>query len=469
MTEARESLTDMRESVTEAWEWVTDVPHRKNLLCRCPSHLSGMKTVGIGILGLGTVGGGTFQVLHRNRALIEKRLGAHLELRAVATRTPARADSWGCPPELVSNDPDKVLNDPNIEIVCELIGGIEPAREYVLRALKAGKSVVTANKELLAKHGPELRAAADQAGVDLLFEGAVGGGIPLIKPLRESLAGNQIEEVMAILNGTTNFILSKMTRESADYGAVLAEAQSLGYAEAEPSSDVDGYDTQYKLAIVAGIAFDSPIELDDIYREGITKVSARDIEYAAELGYAIKLLALARRNEAGALELRVHPALLPHSHPLASVNEAFNAVWVRGDAVGETMFYGRGAGAHPTGSAVVGDLIEAAKNRLRGVRNLDHAPINKAPMLPFAQAVTRFCVRMQVKDKPGAIAQIAGVLGDCGVSIESIVQRKTEGGEAEIFWMTHHTNQRAMTESLSGFAGLEVVREVSSVLRVEGE
>ena len=428
-----------------------------------------MKTVSVGILGLGTVGGGTFEVLHRNKELIEKRLGARLEIKAIATRTPSRAASWNCPAELVSNNPDTVLNDPEIEIVAELIGGIEPARDFVLRALKSGKSVVTANKELVAKHGPELRAAADEAGVDLLFEGAVAGGIPLIKPLRESLAGNRIEEVLAILNGTTNFILSKMTRENADYYAVLAEAQDLGYAEAEPSSDVDGFDTQYKLAIVAGIAFDTPVELDDIFREGITKVSARDIEYAAELGYAIKLLALARRHQSGALELRVHPALLPHSHPLASVGDAFNAVWVRGDAVGETMFYGRGAGAHPTGSAVVGDLIEAAKNRLRGVRNLDHAPSNKVEMLSFEDACTRFCVRMQVKDKPGAIAQIAGVLGDSGVSIESIMQKKSEHGEAEIFWMTHLTTQRAMNESLRGFAELEVVREVSSVLRVEGE
>ncbi|BCM89532.1 homoserine dehydrogenase [Abditibacteriota bacterium] len=428
-----------------------------------------MKKVSVGILGLGTVGGGTFEVLRQNKELIEKRLGAHLEIKAIATRTPSRAASWNCPSELVSNNPDLVLNDPEIDIVAELIGGIEPARDFVLRALRSGKSVVTANKELLAKHGPLLRQVADENSVDLLFEGAVGGGIPLIKPLRESLAGNRIEEVLAILNGTTNFILSKMTREGADYHAVLAEAQALGYAEAEPSSDVDGFDTQYKLAIVAGIAFDTPVDLDDIFREGITKVSARDIEYAAELGYAIKLVALARRAESSALEMRVHPALLPHSHPLASVGDAFNAIWVRGDAVGETMFYGRGAGAHPTGSAVVGDLIEAARNRLRGIRNIDHAPEHKAVMLPFDEAQTRFCVRMQVKDRPGAIAQIAGVLGDSGVSIESIVQKKTEHGEAEIFWMTHDTTQSAMDQSLKGFAQLEVVREVSSVLRVEGE
>lgn len=418
---------------------------------------------------MGTVGGGTFEVMRQNKELIDKRLGANLEIKAIATRTPSRAASWNCPQELVSNNPDLVLNDPEIDIVAELIGGVEPARDFVLRALRAGKSVVTANKELLAKEGPLLRQVADENNVDLLFEGAVGGGIPLIKPLRESLAGNRIEEVLAILNGTTNFILSKMTREGADYHAVLAEAQDLGYAEAEPSSDVDGFDTQYKLAIVAGIVFDTPVDLDDIFREGITKVSARDIEYAKELGYAIKLIALARRHKDSALELRVHPALLPLAHPLASVGDAFNAIWVRGDAVGETMFYGRGAGAHPTGSAVVGDLIEAAKNRLRGVRNIDHAPIHKATMLPFEEAQTRFCVRMQVKDRPGAIAQIAGVLGDSGVSIESIVQKKTERGEAEIFWMTHDTTQKAMNQSLQGFADLEVVREVSSVLRVEGE
>ena len=218
-----------------------------------------MKTVGVGILGLGTVGGGTFQVLHKNKELIEKRLGAHLHIKAIATRTPSRAASWDCPADLVSNNVDIVLNDPEIEIVAELIGGVEPAREFVLRALRSGKSVVTANKELLAKHGPLLRQVADENNVDLLFEGAVGGGIPLIKPLRESLAGNRVEEVLAILNGTTNFILSKMTREGADYHAVLAEAQDLGYAETEPSSDVEGFDTQYKLAIVAGIAFDTPV------------------------------------------------------------------------------------------------------------------------------------------------------------------------------------------------------------------
>ncbi len=429
-----------------------------------------MKPIKVGILGLGTVGGGTFQVLTRNAQTIAARAGCSLEISRIATRTPARAGCWGADAALVSDDVDGLLNDPEISIVAELIGGVEPARDYVLRALASGKSVVTANKELIAKHGPELRAAAQNAGVDLLFEGAVGGGIPILKALRESLAGNQIEELMGIVNGTTNFILTKMTREGADFADVLAEAQSLGYAEADPTADVDAFDAAYKLAILASLAFDTPIDADaDILREGIRGVSARDIGYAEELGYVIKLIALARRAQSGELELRVHPTLLPKTHPLAGVGDAFNAVFVLGDALGDAMFYGRGAGDGPTGSAVVGDLIEAAKNKCRGVYNREVVPVQKAPLLPFESHQTRFCVRMQVGDQPGAIAQIAGAFGDAGVSIESIVQRHSDGQTAEIFWMTHKTNQRAMNESLASFEKLEIVREVSSVLRVEGE
>lgn len=428
-----------------------------------------MKTLKIGILGLGTVGCGTYEVLRRNAEIIEKRAGCRLEVAAIATKTPGRKRPIAVNQNLISNDVAAVLNDPEIDIIAELIGGVSPARDYVLRALKNGKSVVTANKELIAKHGPEIRAAADAAGVDFLFEGSVAGGIPIIKPLRESLAGNDIRELMGILNGTTNFILSKMTQEGADYAEVLKEAQDLGYAEADPTSDVEGYDALYKLAILAGIAFDTPIELRDIYRDGITHLTAHDIEYATELGYVIKLVALAKRHETGELELRVHPTLLPEKHPLASVQGSFNAVFIRGDAVGEVMFYGPGAGAGPTGSAVVGDLIEAAKNRCRGVRNMDHAPGKAAPIRDFAEVDTRFCVRMQVEDKPGTIAKIANIFGEKGVSIESIVQKKSDGETAEIFWMSHHTSQRAMARSLGEFNRSDVVREVSSVLRVEGE
>ncbi len=429
-----------------------------------------MKPIKVGILGLGTVGGGTFQVLNRNAGTIASRAGCAIEISRIATRTPQKAIGWGADPTIVSDDVNALLEDAEIDIVAELIGGVEPARSFVLQALKSGKSVVTANKELIAKYGPELRAAAQNAEVDLLFEGAVAGGIPILKALRESLAGNQIQELMGIVNGTTNFILTKMTREGADFADVLAEAQSLGYAGADPTADVDGFDAAYKLAILAGLAFDTPVDAEtDIFRQGIRGVSARDIEYASELGYIIKLIALARRDSDGKLELRVHPTLLPTKHPIASVNDAFNAVFVRGDALGDAMFYGRGAGDGPTGSAVVGDIIEAAKNKCRGVFNRETVPTQKAPMQPFEAHQTRFCVRMRVGDKPGAISQIAGVFGDAGVSIESIVQRHSDGQTAEIFWLTHLTKQRAMNESLAGFEKLEIVREVSSVLRVEGE
>ncbi len=428
-----------------------------------------MKPINVGILGLGTVGGGAFQILTRNAARIAARVGTPIVVTRVATRTPQRALDFGVESALVSDDVNALLSDPEIDIVAECIGGVEPARDYVLRALRSGKSVVTANKELIAKCGPDIRAAADEAGVDVLFEGSVGGGIPLIKSLRESLAGNEIREVMGILNGTTNFILTKMTQEGADFGETLAQAQRLGYAETDPTDDVDAFDACYKLAILAGICFDTPVAIADIYREGIRNVSARDIDYARELGYVIKLIALGRRDDDGALELRVHPTLLPQAHPLANVNDSYNAVWVRGDAVGEVMFYGRGAGDLPTGSAVVGDIIEVAKNRARGVRNLDHAPLDKAVMQPFENAQTRFCVRMQVADLPGTIARIAGAFGDAGVSIESIVQRHSDGEVAEIFWMTHQTTQSAMNDAMAAFEASGVVREVASVLRVEGE
>ncbi len=429
-----------------------------------------MNQINVGIIGLGTVGGGTFQLLSRNAPIIASRAGCDLQVTRIATRTPEKAEKWGANPALVSTDIDALLDDPEIQIVAEMIGGIEPARTLVLRALESGKSVVTANKELIAKHGPQLRAAAQKMKVDLLFEGAVGGGIPILKALRESLAGNEIKELMGIVNGTTNFILTKMTREGADFSDVLAEAQDLGYAEADPTADVDGFDAAYKLAILAGLAFDTPVDAEsDIFREGIRGVSARDIEYAAELGYIIKLIALARRDADKNLELRVHPTLIPKNHPLANVSDAFNAVFVRGDALGDAMFYGRGAGHGPTGSAVVGDIIEAAKNRCRGVYNVESVPGQKIGMQPFEAHQTRFCVRMQVGDKPGTIAQIAGVFGDAGVSIESIVQRHSDGSVAEIFWLTHQTTQRAMNQSIAQFEQLEVVREVSSVLRVEGE
>lgn len=430
--------------------------------------------INIGILGLGTVGGGTWTVLQRNADLIEARSGCRLVVKHIATRTPQRPRDLNVPPEILSDDIERVLADPDIHIVAELIGGVEPARGYVLRALQSGKSVVTANKELIAKHGPEIVAAAAKAGVDFRFEGSVGGGIPLVAPLRESLVGNRVRQMLGILNGTTNYILTKMTREGLGFDEVLAEAQQLGYAEADPTSDVDGFDTMYKLQILATIAFGVPVEIDDIYREGIRGVGARDIEYAREMGFVIKLLAVARQDESGEIELRVHPALIPQTHALAGVNDVYNGVLINGDAAGDVMFYGRGAGSEPTASAVVADLVEVARDLRCGATNrVSEMPLDtastRAHIKAFDDIETRFCIRMQVADKPGALAQIATVFGDNGVSLDSIVQKSSEGGSAEIFWLTHRTTQRAMRLSQEAFARLESAPEVASVLRVEGE
>ncbi len=423
----------------------------------------------IGILGLGTVGCGTLDVLKRNAAIIAPRAGCEIVVKRIATKHPDKPRPIEIDKSLVTADVDEILNDPDIKIVAELIGGVDPARDYVMRAIAAGKSVVTANKELIAKHGVEIIAAAEKAGVDFLFEGSVGGGIPLINPLRESLAANRVRELLGIVNGTTNYILTKMTREGSSFDDVLAEAQKLGYAETDPTADVDGFDSMYKLSILASIAFNAPINIKDIHREGIRGVTARDIEYAKELNYVIKLVALARQHDDGGLELRVHPALISAQHPLANVNDVFNAVFVRGDAVGDVMFYGRGAGADPTGSAVVGDIIEAARNLGVGGRNrVHHEPTHAPHIRPFSESKTRFYVRTQVPDEPGMLAQIATAFGQHGVSLESIVQKKSHEGIAEIVWMTHDTSQANMDSSLAAFEKLEAVREVSSLLRVEG-
>ncbi len=424
--------------------------------------------INIGILGLGTVGSGVVSILQRHGDLLAQRAGTRLHLKRIATRSPHKLRSVQVDPALVTADVEQVLGDPDIHIVAELIGGVEPAREYVLRALGSGKSVVTANKELIAKHGREIFSLAREKNVDVLCEGSVGGGIPLLKPLRESLIGNRVESVMGIVNGTTNYILTQMTRYGREFEDVLAEAQQLGYAEADPGADIDGWDATYKLAILSDIAFSVPVVPEQIFREGIRKITARDIQYARELGFVIKLVALGSRDKAGSVELRVHPALLPTSHPLANVHDVFNAVLVHGDATGDVMFYGRGAGSEPTGSAVVADLVEAARNFGCDARGRLNDVLEEARIREFGEVATRFCVRMQVEDRPGALGQIALVFGAQGVSLESIVQKHSDGASAEIVWMTHRTTQSAMTASLDEFEKLEAVREVSSVLRVEG-
>jgi len=365
-----------------------------------------------------------------------------------------------------TGDAADVVADPDIDVVVELIGGMDPARALVLDAIKAGKPVVTGNKELLARHGAELFQAAEQAGVDLLFEAAVAGGIPIIRPLRESLVGEEITRVMGIVNGTTNFILTRMAESGAGYAEALAEAQALGYAEADPTADVEGYDAGAKVAIIASIAFGASVVADDVHHEGITDVSAKDIESADRLGYVIKLLGVAERSPSGDIGVRVHPAMVPLAHPLASVRDAFNAVFVEGTSVGELMFYGRGAGGGPTASAVLGDLVDAAVNRKKG----SHASVGRlgvARISSIDDVVSAYYLDLEVVDQPGVLAQVAGVFGEHGVSIRSMEQEGL-GDEASLTFITHRAREADVRATLRDFEALDAVRRIGSVLRVVG-
>ncbi len=425
--------------------------------------------VRVGILGFGIVGGGTYEVLRRNADSIARRVGVPVRVARIADIDWSRERDMDVPEELRSTDAAEVYAADDIDIVVETIGGVEPATKFVLAAIANGKSVVTSNKEMMAKRGAEILDAAAEAGVDVEFEGAVGGTIPIIRALKESLEANRIEEVTGILNGTTNYILTRMTDEGSDYAEVLADAQALGYAEADPTNDVEGIDAKYKIAILAAIAFGHRISYDDIFSEGITKITAADIDYATEMGYAIKLLATARRT-GEQLDVRVHPALVPKQHPLAQVNGVFNAVWVVGDACDEVMLYGRGAGALPTGSAVAGDVLDCARNILSGTRSRVPCTCEGAALLmPMEDVATRNYVRMRVKDRPGVMGSIATIFGQESVSIESVVQRGgSENGLAEIVWIMHEGPERELHSALRAICELGIVDEVCSVLRVIG-
>lgn len=427
------------------------------------------KTIKLGLLGLGTVGGGVVKLLERNGALIAQKLGRPLEIRKILVRDIGRSRRVEVVSSLLTTRADTILLDPEIDIVVEVMGGLEPARTYILEALRQGKSVVTANKDLLAVHGKELFAAAESAGADLLFEASVGGGIPIIHSLKECLAGNRIRQVIGIVNGTTNYILTKMSDEGWEFGRALEEAQRLGFAEADPSSDIEGDDAARKMAILASIAFGTRITYPEVYREGIARLHPQDLKYAADLGYAIKLLGIAREQEEGVVEVRVHPALVPLQHPLASVGGVFNAIFVEGDAVGEAMFYGQGAGEMPTASAVVGDIMEAARNIIQGRRGRIYCTcFNEKAVKPIGNIETRYYLRMIVKDRPGVLAAIAGVFGERQVSLASVIQVGMVGEQAELVFITHRVREQNLMEALEVLAGLPVVNQVASVIRVEG-
>lgn len=423
--------------------------------------------INIGILGLGVVGSGTVRVLTENAESIARKVGLPLHVKKIAVRQLDKKRDVVVSPSLLTSDPYEVIDDPDIDILCELIGGVEPAHDYVLRAIKSGKSIVTANKEMMAKAGNDLLKEAEARSLDFSFEGSVGGGIPIIQPLKQALAGNEFQAIIGIVNGTTNYILTKMSREGADFADVLAEAQAHGYAETDPTSDIEGYDAQYKTAILSSIAFTSRIDVSEIYVEGITKIAKRDIEVARALGYVIKLVGIGE-NLGDALQIRVHPVLLPEQHPLASVNDVYNAIYLRGNAVGDVMFYGRGAGSLPTGSAVIGDIIETSRNIRHGATGrFGCTCFEKTPIQPISQLRTKYYIRLVAHDRPKVLASLASVLGDFDVSIESVVQRALPDGDAEIVWITHHCLEANLRSALDVMGRLVIVTAVQNWIRVE--
>ncbi len=446
--------------------------------------------VRVGLLGCGNVGGALVELLAERASAVTADAGLDLELAGIAVRSTTRDRGLSVDPDLLTTDAAALVDDPSVDVVVELIGGIEPARTLVLQALKQGKPVVTGNKELLANHGGELYAAAEAAGVDLLFESSAAGAIPIIRPLRESLLGEDIRSIMGIVNGTTNYILTRMTEEGVDYGEVLAEAQRLGYAERDPTADVEGYDAGAKAAIMASIAFGANVVAGDVYHEGIADITADDIEFARRFDYTIKLLAIAERHDpdGGAdpdgagpeIGVRVYPAMVPDSHPLASVRGSFNAVFVDGGAAGELMFYGRGAGGMPTASAVLGDLIDAATNLRRGTfRPVPSGP--RARIRPIDDLETAYYVGLTVGDHPGVLSKVAGVFGRHDVSILAMQQEMSDsstggpagvgggtGETAKVAFITHVACERNIQATVSELRHLDEVTDIHSLLRVIG-
>jgi homoserine dehydrogenase len=439
-----------------------------------------MKPLHVGLLGFGTVGRGTWDVLRRNEEEISRRAGRPIRVNWIATRTldKARDGTRGIAGVNLTNDPTVVVRHPDVDIVCELIGGIEPARTLVLDAIAHGKHVVTANKALLAHHGNEIFAAASAKGVMVAFEAAVAGGVPIIKALREGLSANRIEWIAGIINGTSNFILSEMRSRGASFAEVLAEAQARGYAEADPTFDVEGIDAAHKLTIMSAIAFGVPMQFDKAYAEGITKLTREDIRYAEELGYRIKLLGITRRamaNGREGIELRVHPTLIPHKRLIANVEGAMNAVLVKADAVGATLYYGAGAGAEPTASAVIADLVDVTRMHTadpeQRVPHLAFQPdqLTDLPFLPMGDVVTSYYLRMRVDDRHGVLADITRILADREISIDAMIQKEPDEGEdqTDIILLTHQSIERNIVDAIAKIEALPTVRGAIVRIRLE--
>jgi homoserine dehydrogenase len=414
-----------------------------------------MKKINIGIFGFGTVGSAVADVLRKNASTIAERSGIEIKVKRICDLRKITT------PYPLSSNPSDILSDPDISLVVETMGGVNPAKKYVLAALKAGKHVVTSNKELVARHLNELLSAAAKNNVALLFEGAVGGGIPILNTLRDNLSANKISEVYGIVNGTTNYILSKMTEEKLEFSEALKAAKEKGFAEADPKMDIEGYDAAYKAAILGSVAYGAKVRWEDVYREGIEKITAEDINYAGDIGYVIKLLAVARLD-GGSLDVRVHPALVAKTHPLASVSENFNAIYVKGFPVGELMFYGQGAGGGPTASAVIGDIITAATCNLQLVTG----NLRDFKVKDISETSGRYYIRLQAEDKHGVLAGIAKAFADKKVSIAAVTQKETVGNLATIIILVHSVQEKNLIAAIKTIKRLAVVRNVNNVIRI---
>lgn len=424
------------------------------------------KEIKVGMLGCGVVGSNVARLLNEDSGDFVERTGAVLSLAQVAVRnTSTKRDSVS--QSILTNDPAKVVSDPSIDIIIEVMGGIEPARTLIMTAIKNGKSIVTANKALLALHGAELFDAARKNGVDLFYEASVGGAIPILRPLRESLVGDHVNRIMGIVNGTTNYILTKMDEEGSDFETVLKEAQALGYAEADPTADIEGHDAAAKAAILAGLAFHSRVTIDDVKCEGISGITSRDIKVAHDISHVIKLLAIAEKTSGDAISVRVHPTLVPRHHPLAAVRNAFNAIFVEAESAGDLMFYGRGAGGAPTASAILGDLIAVARNKVRGGVGVGESDYAALPIATPGVVRTRYLIRLDVADRPGVLATVAQLFATHNVSIET-VRQSGRGDSAELIVMTHEADESSLSATVSALSKNSVVKSVESVLRVIG-
>lgn len=432
-----------------------------------------MDRIYIGLIGFGTVGTGLVKILQENGKVLEKRLGVPIVLKRIADLDVTRDRGVKVNPSLFTTKASEVIEDPEISVVVELIGGLEPARTLTLQAIQRGKHIVTANKALLAVHGPEIFKAADEARVDIGFEGSVGGGIPIIRSLKEGLVANKIQIIFGILNGTSNYILSEMTQRGLNFQEVLKKAQELGYAEADPRLDVEGIDTAHKLSILLSLAYGIQVKLEDIYTEGISGIAPMDIEHARELGFHIKLLAIAK-SDGGAIEARVHPTLLPAEHLLSRVSGPFNAIFVKGDAVGSTLFYGAGAGMMPTGSAVVSDLVDLCRNIRLGVSrrvpllSYQREHLREAEIKPIHDITSTYYLRCTVVDRPGVLSRISGILGDLDISIASVIQKGRRSEKAVyIYMLTHEAREKNMEKALQVIDRLPVIVDKTVLIRIE--